>query len=351
MTSTEPNKPLTDKLRSLFENPRKKIYLHFAVVGFMVLIACFRDLSYPVLQSAIIKGVIVVLLLLLFYCNVYWLVPKYLFKNRWKEYSISVVVCIILMYVTISYMFEKVHPYHLDDDVDDQGELSLPFFSFMIMVLVGASAAFKLFQQWLSDTKLINELEKSKTVAELEQLKNQINPHFLFNMLNNANVLTKKDPDKASAVLMGLSDLLRYQLYDSARENVLLTSDIHFLRDFLSLEKIRRDDFDFIISKEGELNGVLIPPLLFITFVENAVKHNNDSQKASFVHLYFEVNDNILLFKCINSKPAVKALRHPVGGLGLANVQRRLNLLYPLGHELVINDEENLYSVTLKINL
>ena len=121
------------------------------------------------------------------------------------------------------------------------------------------------------DTQLINELERSKTLTELEQLKNQINPHFLFNMLNNANVLTKKDPEKASQVLMKLSDLLRYQLYDSSRDKVLLTSDIHFLEDFLNLEKVRRDNFDYMISKEGNLSGVFIPPLLFISFVENAV--------------------------------------------------------------------------------
>ncbi|RYF11106.1 MAG: hypothetical protein EOO42_21740 [Flavobacteriales bacterium] len=123
------------------------------------------------------------------------------------------------------------------------------------------------------------------------------------------------------------------------------------MKDFLSLEKIRRNDFDYLVSKQGALNGLLIPPLLFITFVENAVKHNNDTQKASFVHLFFELEGNGLLFKCINSKPAVPALKHTSGGLGLANVKRRLNLLYPNSHELMIEEEEDLYSVTLKIKL
>jgi LytS/YehU family sensor histidine kinase len=275
----------------------------------------------------------------------------YLFKNKYLQYSIAVAVFIAVMYIIIAGLFDKMAPYHLINDVDHNGELSIPFFTFMILVLVGASAAFKLFGQWLNDTSRINELEKSKTVAELEQLKNQINPHFLFNMLNNANVLTKKDPEKASTVLMGLSDLLRYQLYDSTRDSVLLTADIHFLQDFLSLEKIRRNDFDFVISKEGKVNGVLIAPLLFITFVENAVKHNNDTQNNSFVNLFFEVNDDLLLFKCINSIPVVKPLKQAAGGLGLTNVKRRLNLLYPSKHELIIEEDEHLYSVTLKIKL
>ena len=351
MRSIASKRHLTDRLKFIFESPYRKIYLHIAVIGFMILVACFRELSYPTIHGIIIKGIIVFMLLLLFYCNVYWLVPKYLFKNKWKEYTISVIVCTAVMYIVIATLFEKMAPYHINDNVDNNSELSIPFFTFMILVLVGASSAFKLFQQWMHDTRVINELAKSKTVAELEQLKNQINPHFLFNMLNNANVLTKKDPEKASAVLMGLSDLLRYQLYDSARENVLLTADIHFLEDFLNLEKIRRDNFEFLMSKEGEINGLQIPPLLFITFVENAVKHNNDTKKTSFVHLFFEVSNDVLSFKCINSKPATKMLRNASSGLGLANVTRRLSLLYPSRHELKIEEDENLYSVTLNINL
>jgi len=151
-------------------------------------------------------------------------------------------------------------------------------------------------------------------------------------MLNNANVLTKKDPNKASEVLMKLSDLLRYQLYDSARDKVLLTSDIRFIEDFLNLEKVRRDNFDFLISKEGDLSGVQIPPLLFISFVENAVKHNNDTEKLSFVNLFFNVSNNELSFKCINSKPKIKAIKNVTGGLGLKNIKRRLELLYPSTH-------------------
>ncbi|WP_343704228.1 histidine kinase [Chitinophaga sp.] len=228
--------------------------------------------------------------------------------------------------------------------------LNIPLFSFLTALLLAASSSIKLFQKGMMDKQLIYELERSKTYAELEQLKNQINPHFLFNTLNNANVLTKKDPEKASQVLMKLSDLLRYQLYDSAREKVLLTSDIHFLEDFLNLEKVRRDSFDFLISKEGDLSGVQIPPLLFISFVENAVKHNNDATRSSYVNLYFNVRNNELFFTCINSKPVLKSVNN-AGGLGLANVKRRLELLFPAAHSLNIEDDPERYCVTLTIKL
>jgi LytS/YehU family sensor histidine kinase len=270
----------------------------------------------------------------------YVLVPKLLFRNKNIKYCLSVIGILVVMAVC-GYFF---NPFN------NENGLNIPLFSFLTVLLLAASSSIKLFQKGMMDKQLIYELKQSKTYAELEQLKNQINPHFLFNMLNNANVLTKKDPEKASQVLMKLSDLLRYQLYDSARDKVLLTSDIHFLEDFLNLEKVRRDSFDFLISKEGDLSGVQIPPLLFISFVENAVKHNNDATKSSYVNLYFNVRNDELFFKCVNSKPMLKSVSN-TGGLGLTNVKRRLELLFPAAHSLNIEDDSERYSVTLIIKL
>lgn len=285
---------------------------------------------------------ILIFFFLLFYVNMYLLVPKLLFKNKNVQYCLSVLAIIVI---------SAVGGYFYNSATNEYG-LNIPLFSFLIMVLVAASSSVKLFQKWMVDKQLIDELEKSKTYAELEQLKNQINPHFLFNMLNNANVLTKKDPEKASQVLIKLSDLLRYQLYDSARDKVFLTSDIHFLEDFLNLEKVRRDSFDFLISKEGNLSGVQVPPLLFISFVENAVKHNNDPAKSSYVNLFFDIINNELFFKCINSKPGLKsANNNNTGGVGLANIRRRLELLFPASHSLTIEDNQETYCVSLTIKL
>ncbi|WP_243754642.1 sensor histidine kinase [Flavobacterium jejuense] len=287
---------------------------------------------------------ILLFFLLLFYVNMYLLVPKLLFRNKYVLYCMS-----ILGIISLSALTYRIGCNLFGEGIDSDG-LNIPLFAALIVVLVSASTSVKLFQKWILDRQLIFELEKSKTSAELEQLKNQINPHFLFNMLNNANVLTKRDPEKASQVLMKLSDLLRYQLYDSARDKVLLTSDIHFLEDFLNLEKVRRDNFDFLISKEGDLNGVQIPPLLFISFVENAVKHNNDTSKTSFVHLFFDIRNGKLFFKCINSKPLMKAI-YKTGGLGLVNIKRRLELLFPTSHNLKIEENKETFCITLNIKL
>ena len=201
---------------------------------------------------------------------------------------------------------------------------------------------------------LIDEVYKSKLdkkSLELDLLQSKINPHFLFNMLNNANVLIKRNPEEASKVLFKLEDLLRYQINDSSRERVSLASDICFLNDYLNLEKIRRDNFQFTLRQEGEVDSIWIQPLLFIPFVENAVKHSFDSEHSSYVHVFFKVDAHRLDFRCENSKPVVAVRQGKVGGIGLANIQRRLGLLYPEHYKLEQREDENLYSVILSITL
>lgn len=345
------HKELIDKnlMLQFFITSNYRVYRHLIMIVFISLALFNSDPEYTEPTEAISRVIALLMFLVLVYTNMYLLVPKLLFKNKYLAYSLAVIgiICISAL-IHRSGQFFYGSDVRLDSTKEDVSFLP---FSFVIIILFSASAAIKLFQRWMLDAQLITELERANTNAELEQLKNQINPHFLFNMLNNANVLTKKDPEKASQVLVKLSDLLRYQLYDSAREKVLLTSDIHFLEDFLNLEKVRRDNFDFLISKEGNLSGVLIPPLLFISFVENAVKHNNDSAKSSYVNLFFDIRNNELFFKCINSKPILKAVNTNTGGLGLVNIKRRLELLFPLSYNLKIEDNPETYSVTLTIKL
>ena len=330
-----------------FISEKLRFHRHLVLLAFSIVVLYYSPPDYVEPFETYNRIVIFFLIMLLAYSNMYFFVPKFLFRKKYLSYSIS-----LLSGMLLAYVIHEVASYYLQLGLlpNEDDNINFLTFSFMIMVLIIASAAVKLFQQWISDAQLIHELELAKTNAELEQLKNQINPHFLFNMLNNANVLIEDDPKKASQVLMKLSDLLRYQLYDSSRDKVLLTSEIHFLEDFLNLEKVRRDNFNFLISKEGALSGVQVPPLLFISFVENAVKHNNDSEKSSYVNLYFDVGRSTLSFKCINSKPGVKAISKP-GGLGMANIQRRLELLFPSAHDLKIEDNSETYCVTLTLKL
>ena len=217
------------------------------------------------------------------------------------------------------------------------------------MIALGTTSI-ELFRQWINYDRLISELEKTTMQTELQQLKNQINPHFLFNMLNSANILVKDNPEEASRLLTKLDDMLRYQLNDSTRQEVFLSADIHFLTGFLELEKMRRDNFEYVISKEGDVNNVKVPPLLFIPFGENAVKHNTDSEKLSYIYLRFRVEQGYVKFTCENSKPTIPVKKES-GGLGLANIRRRLELLYGENYSLEIDETETKYCVYLHLKL
>ncbi|MDR1747261.1 MAG: histidine kinase, partial [Tannerella sp.] len=192
-------------------------------------------------------------------------------------------------------------------------------------------------------------LAKAAMRAEVEQLQNQINPHFLFNMLNNINVLVKENPTEAVSVLNRLNEMLQYQFNAGGKTAVLLADDIRFLTDYLNLEKIRRDNFEFSIDTENITEGTTVPPLLFIPFVENAVKHGNDNIRGSFIRLKFEQRDKQLIFSCINSKPAERQRTNKTGGIGLINVRRRLDLIFGNDYSLEINDKDDIFEVVAEI--
>lgn len=278
-------------------------------------------------------------------------VPRLLFRSKMVLFFISFICIntIIYFYVwfTDFYFLKPVIPeriYHI--------ELSLLHFiqlGAVSSVLLGAVVGLKVFKKWIVDVQRMNELQQNNLKAELEQLKSQVNPHFLFNTLNNLLVLTKTDSEKATQVLLGLSDLLRYQLYDSAKERISLSKDIAFLENYLSLEKIRKNDFSFTINREGDIDNKNLPPFLFIPFVENAVKHGASTVGHSYLTLDFSVKDKELHFQSVNSKPPVKL--QTVGGLGLGNIKRRLELLYPGKHTLRITDNPDQFIVNLILPL
>jgi sensor histidine kinase YesM len=298
-------------------------------------------------------GIILCVLLGIIYTNIYVLTPRFLFKNRLVKYALSLfgIIFTAILLISVSQVLVVI-PRRETGVETPAGFILLNLASVIIQfgLLVAGTSTVLLFRQWITNEYRINALKNATVQSELEQLKNQINPHFLFNMLNNANVLVKKNPNEAALVLSKLKDLLKYQINDSSREQVALKADIQFLTDFLNLEKIRRDKFEFIISTAGDdVSRTTVPPLLFIPFVENAVKHNNDSTALSYVHLYFEVVNDSLLFVCSNSKPDNPQPDNRRGGLGLANIKRRLELLYSSDYTLDIIENEAEYEVALVI--
>lgn len=279
-------------------------------------------------------------------------VPKFLFRSRLLLFSLSFFFCIVLVYVCVTlldqYILVPVNPagmQHIEFSIINFVQVGA-----VCAVMLGAVVGIKIFQKWINDLKRMNELQQINLKTELEQLKSQVNPHFLFNTLNNLFVLMKTDTEKASQVLLGLSDLLRYQLYDSTKEKISLSKDIAFIQNLLVLEKIRKNDFSFTIHTSGNIDGQMLPPFLFIPFVENAIKHGASTVGASYLNLDFGIADNKLYFIAENSKPLVK--QNTIGGLGLANIKRRLGLLYPdRKYTLETIDKPDKYTIHLILPL
>ncbi|MBK5721815.1 histidine kinase [Dysgonomonas sp. Marseille-P4677] len=288
---------------------------------------------------------------MLVYVNVYVLFPCFLAKNKGFAYVISVVLFTIFALFIMVILQELFYDIAVTHQQPSGIAIFLSIASSMctIFLFLGGISTLMLFKQWIINNRNANNLRLATFESELNFLKSQINPHFLFNMINNASIMVDEDPKMTSHILEKLDGMLQYQFNDSIQDKVLLKADIAFLSDFLDLEKVRRDHFEYTVAIEGNIGDVEIPPLLFIPFVENAVKHNMDT-KSSYVHLKFRMENGCLSFECENSKP-LKPVKRDAGGLGLANIKRRLNLLFEKNYVLDVTETETTYTVNLHFNL
>jgi sensor histidine kinase YesM len=350
--------PFNNPLIRFISSPRYGWLRHtlFIVVG---LILAFKgdvgvtDNRGPEVRKAVIlaDSISFVFVISLIYLMLQVFVPRLLFRSKIFLFAVAFFLVTVVMFIGVylvdHYILVPVNPGYMQ-------HIEFTFFYFIqvgvvIGVLLASVIGLKVFKKWINDVERMQELQQVNLKTELEQLKSQVNPHFLFNTLNNLTVLTRTDPEKATQVLYGLSDLMRYQLYDSAREKISLSKDIQFIQNLLTLEKIRRNDFSFTIHTEGNVDGQVLAPFLFIPFVENAIKHGATTVGHSYLTLHFKVTEDRLFFTSENSKPAVK--QNLIGGLGLANIKRRLELLYPHKHTLEITDDTSKYIVNLQIPL
>lgn len=231
---------------------------------------------------------------------------------------------------------------------NDQFEIEKMVNFFGIMVLTGLFASAVKFAK---DSFIRKQKDKE---AELKLLKAQLNPHFLFNTLNNLYGLSVLKSDKLPSLMLKLSDLLRYSLYDTKEEEVPLTKEITYLENYISLEKIRLEDkTEITFKKTGIFNTQKIAPMLLIVFVENAFKHLNKEGKST-VKIHVESTDKKLTFTCNNTfdKEEVKKIQLETSksGIGLQNAKKRLDLIYTNNYRLEIFEKENFYCVSLELN-
>lgn len=197
-------------------------------------------------------------------------------------------------------------------------------------------------------------LQKELADSSLQILQAQINPHFMFNVLNHVNVLIRKEPDLASSILVQYTNILRYQLYNGKKESVSIRQEIEFLKDFIQIESMRwKNTLDVQCTWEVEDDTITFPPLLLITFVENAFKHVSRSKTdKGYVHISLKQKGSTLVLTVENSKYAENnTLKKEESGIGLENIKKRLSILYTNKYDLFINDSEVSYLTVLTLKL
>ena len=225
----------------------------------------------------------------------------------------------------------------------------------ILVLMFGANLGSKLYFRTRSDQRKLHELEKQNLEQQLEYLKYQINPHFFMNTLNNIHALVDIDPSKAQETIRELSKMMRFVLYEGDKSGVPLTKEFEFIRNYTKLMQLRYSDkVKITVDIPEEAPDVTIPPLMLISFIENAFKHGISYQHDSFIEIKLEIStpsplSSNLLFTCRNSKAEIP--NQEKGGVGLANVKKRLDLLYDKSYTLEIKDEADIYIVELKLPL
>ena len=196
-------------------------------------------------------------------------------------------------------------------------------------------------------------LQNEKLAAEMKFLKSQTNPHFLFNALNNIYTLTVIKSDAASDNLLKLSDMLRYMLYDCKEAKVPLSKELEYIRNYIDLKLLKDSQgMNVKVDLDDSQPNIMIAPLLFIPFIENAFKHSKiEDLEKGWIAIRLHLEHNHLVFEVRNSMPEEDFTKDAIGGIGLENVKRQLELAYPQQHELNIDIKEDSYNVQLQINL
>ena len=340
------------KIEMIFEKDRNLHVLFWILMSVFLLVL---DRSESQFYIKVFKSLISVgFFALIVYINWNLLIPKFLKQRNWVLYLTSLILLAILItppQVLAFFFLYEDYPTYQQLFYDKQSILLFQ------SIFVGASStAFKITQDWLSHERDKKELQSQNLASELNFLKSQINPHFLFNTLNNLYALSLKKSDQAPETVLMLSEMMRYMLYECNAEKVSLAKEINYLKNYLELEKIRLgQNFDIQFEIHGEVDELQIAPLMFIPFVENSFKHGmNNLISDGFVHIDLFVNEGALRMQ-IKNNSGHEILKNigakNSGGIGLINIKRRLKLMYPQKHVLDINQTENTYTVNLKIEL
>ena len=338
-------------LHKLLIGPSYRVVRHLLLISILVIVSFNQafmtltkgldQLGYDILYQVVF---LFVTYLTACYFNLYVLLPRYLLQKRYVLYTVYLALLIFLM-VVMQTLEERtiLISLHILDDYYRFPMLFINILSSSILVLlcVSGGAMTILLKHWMTDNERVMQLEKLHIQSEVEQLKEQVSPHLLFNILNRAGVLVKSRPAEASEMLIKLSQLLRYQLYDCNRTEVLLGAEIKFLNNYLTLEQMYSHLFRFQIKSDKDCFHILISPLLLISFVQATIIKIYELNKETDISLTFDTTEQDMLFTCSCGLEGI------FKEVDFSKVSKQLDLLYSHRYSLKISGNE----IKLKLDI
>lgn len=289
-----------------------------------------------------------VLRITLFYLNAYIFIPSLIYKSKYKEYAGALIVSFLVMLLVDRMIFMWLLP-ELNYKIWNFFVFNIPFFIFNLI----ASSAYRVIRDRIATDKRIKERETEHLKTELSFLRSQVSPHFMFNVLNNMVALARKKSDALEPSLIKLSSLLRYMLYETDEDKVLVEKEVDYLQSYIDLQR-QRFGKNVIITTDFETieAGHTIEPMLLIPFVENAFKHGTGLIDDARIETQLSVKKGVLKFITRNRfNDSLNEPKDKTSGIGLTNVRRRLNLLYEKNYTLDIDRNDGWFTITLQLNL
>lgn len=346
-------------INSIYQFLNKRPVLHLSFWLLFVLIGSFifsYQQNFPYSFFLLNFVVHLPVFVLFSYGVVYLLVPKLLLNKKYWQFfaSLFLATCTAAMlrilvgkYVYYAlFIPEVLHP---------KEWFNIEIFFLNLIWIIGTTitfAMFKYYKNWMTSQTQANEAERKHLSSELQVLKAQLNPHFLFNTFNNLYVLSLQKSDKTPIAISKMSDLFHYILYECNSVEVPVSKEVKLIEDYIQLEELRYSDkLSITFDKDVDNLDCMIPPMLLYTFIENCFKHGcSNDPGLSWIKLRISVNNCRFVFEASNSVPkSVSQSKNSGGGVGLANIRRRLELIYPANHNLEIRKEDREFHVRLEI--
>jgi two-component system, LytTR family, sensor histidine kinase AlgZ len=283
------------------------------------------------------------------YLHYFWLLPTFYYTQRFWTFAFLLLALIslgsyLIIHLDAWYLrgnnFDwMLHPWHWVS--------KFPGFIFYILLITWPAISEELMRRQMAE----KQLQAERTEAELKWLKAQVNPHFLFNALNNIHSLVHFKEDNAGPMLVKLSNMMRYIFFDTNHPKITLAKELEHLDNYIELNLLKKKYQQKVkFEKQIEHSNILIEPMLFINFIENAFKHGNLDKDDAFINIDLVANNQSIHFNCSNSHEPT-GTKDALGGIGLENIQKRLKLIYPKQHVLTTHDDGSVYTVGLQINL